>query len=58
MIFIASGGGNSGTAESNIPFNRPAGTYYIVIDGWQQAKVPIVYWFLKKESPYVECTFE
>lgn len=36
--FIASGGGNSGIAESNIPFNRPAGTYYIVIDGWQQAK--------------------
>ena len=36
--FIGSGGGNSGISESNLPFNRPAGTYYIVVDGWAQAK--------------------
>jgi hypothetical protein len=36
--FIASGGGNSGTAESNISRNLDAGTYYIVVDGWQLAK--------------------
>lgn len=36
--FFGSGGGNSGIAESNLPFNRPAGTYYIVVDGWAQAR--------------------
>jgi len=36
--FVGSGGGNSGTKESTITQNLPAGTYYIVVDGWQQAK--------------------
>ena len=36
--FIASGGGNSGTKESLIVWNLDPGTYYIVVDGWQQAK--------------------
>ena len=36
--FIASGGGNSGTRESTITQNLDAGTYYIVVDGWQLAK--------------------
>ena len=36
--FVQSGGGNSGTKESIIKWNLAAGTYYIVVDGWQQAK--------------------
>ncbi len=36
--FISSGGGNSGTKESSIVVNLEAGTYYIIVDGWQGAK--------------------
>ena len=36
--YIGSGGANSGTKESTFTTNLPAGTYYIVIDGWLQAK--------------------
>ena len=36
--FIASGGGNSGTKESSIVVSLEAGTYYIIVDGWQGAK--------------------
>lgn len=36
--FISSGGGNSGTKESFIFVNLEAGTYYIIVDGWQGAK--------------------
>ncbi|MDX2173300.1 MAG: T9SS type A sorting domain-containing protein [Bacteroidota bacterium] len=35
--FIASGGGNSGTQNSQINLYLPSGTYYIVVDGWQLA---------------------
>jgi Secretion system C-terminal sorting domain/Bacterial pre-peptidase C-terminal domain len=36
--FVASGGGNSGTVESTITRALDAGTYYIVVDGWQLAR--------------------
>lgn len=36
--FVSSGGGNSGLQNSQISIHLDPGTYFIVVDGWQQAK--------------------
>ncbi len=36
--FVYSGGGNSGTSDSYIQIYLDQGSYFIIVDGWQQAK--------------------